>query len=167
MAPHTATIANAPTPARPTRARRRLRELRPMLWFVPVLLLLLTVTLYPTVFVIWMSFQKTRYYELKGFVGLENFVDALSSRAFWETAYTSLVYMVGSLVLSLGLGVLAALVLNNLKRGGAVRAHAGSLDALDGGSRNYLALAVQPVVWTDQLLDARGGPLSGSHAARS
>src|SRR3989440_1494868 len=120
MAQHTATIANPAPPARPTRARRRLRELRPMLWFIPVLLLLLTVTLYPTLFVIWMSFQKTRFYELTGFVGLENFVDTFSSPAFWETTYTSLVYMVGSLVLSLGLGVLAALVLNNLRRGGAV-----------------------------------------------
>jgi multiple sugar transport system permease protein len=47
-------------------------------------------------------------------------MDTLSSPAFWETTYTSLVYMAGSLVLSLGLGVLAALVLNNLRRGGAV-----------------------------------------------
>ena len=121
MAQHNATIANAAvTPARPTRARRRLRELRPMLWFAPVLLLLLTVTLYPTLFVLWMSFQKTKFYELTGFVGLANFVDTLSSRAFWEMTYTSLVYMVASLVLSLGLGVLAALVLNNLRRGSAV-----------------------------------------------
>jgi len=120
MAQHAATIEDAATPARSTRARKRLRELQPMLWFIPVLLLLLTVTLYPTVFVIWMSFQKTRYYELTGFVGLQNFVDALSSRAFWEISYTSLVYMAGSLVLSLGLGVLAALVLNNLRRGGAM-----------------------------------------------
>jgi multiple sugar transport system permease protein len=115
-----ATIANPATPARPAPARKRLRELQPMLWFIPVLLLLLTVTLYPTLFVIWMSFQKTKFYELVGFVGLDNFVEALLSRAFWETTYTSLVYMVGSLVLSLGLGVLAALVLNNLKRGGAL-----------------------------------------------
>jgi multiple sugar transport system permease protein len=120
MAQHTATIAVPPTPARPTRARRRLRQLRPVLWFIPVLLLLLVVTLYPTLFVVWMSFQKTRYYELIGFVGLANYVDTLSSRAFWETTYTSLVYMAGSLVLSLGLGVLAALVLNNLTRGGAL-----------------------------------------------
>src|SRR5689334_24891671 len=101
MAQHAATIEDAATPARSTRARRRLKELQPMLWFIPVLLLLLTVTLYPTVFVIWMSFQKTKFYELVGFVGLDNFVEALSSRAFWETTYTSLVYMVGSLVLSL------------------------------------------------------------------
>src|SRR5437763_16121448 len=120
MAQHPATIANPPTPVRSPRARRRLSELRPMLWFIPVLLLLLTVTLYPTLFVIWMSFQKTRYYELMGFVGLENFVDTLSSRAFWGTTYTSFVYMAGSLVLSLGLGVLAALVLNHLTRGCAV-----------------------------------------------
>jgi multiple sugar transport system permease protein len=120
VAQHTATIADPTTPARPTRARRRLRELRPVLWFIPVLLLLLIVTLYPTLFVVWMSFQKTRYYELTGFVGLANYVDTLSSRAFWEITYTSLVYMAGSLVLSLGLGVLAALVLNNLTRGGAV-----------------------------------------------
>src|SRR5437868_8193234 len=120
MAQHIGTIANAATPAQPTRARRRLKELRPMLWFITVLLLLLIVTLYPALLVRWISFQKTRFYELTGFVGLENFVDTLSSPAFWETTYTSLVYMVGSLVLSLGLGVLAALVLNNLRRGGAV-----------------------------------------------
>jgi len=120
MARHAATIENAAKTARSTRARKRLRKLGPMLWFIPVLLLLLSVTLYPTLFVVWMSFQKTKFYELTGFVGLTNFVDALSSRAFWETTYTSLVYMAGSLVLSLGLGVLAALVLNNLRRGGAV-----------------------------------------------
>jgi multiple sugar transport system permease protein len=103
-----------------TRARKRLKRLGPLLWFVPVLLLLLAVTLYPTVFVFWMSFQKTNFYDLAGFVGLTNYLDAFSSRAFWEITYTSLVYTAGSLVLSLGLGTLAALVLNNLKRGGAV-----------------------------------------------
>src|SRR5437870_22961 len=119
MAQATATAANTTTPARTTRPRKRLKRLGPLLWFVPVLLLLLTVTLYPTVFVLWMSFQKTQFYDLAGFVGLTNYVDAFSSRAFWEITYTSLVYTAGSLVLSLALGVLAALVLNNLKRGGA------------------------------------------------
>src|SRR5881227_4110330 len=120
MAQHTATRARTARRARDPRAHGRMKELRPMLWFIPVLLLLLTVTLYPTLFVVWMSFQKTKFYELTGFVGLANYVDTLSSRAFWETTYTSLVYMAVSLVLSLGLGVLAALVLNNLTRGGAV-----------------------------------------------
>src|SRR5689334_25287740 len=114
------TSATVTTVARANRARSRTRELRPLLWFVPGVVMLLTVTLYPTLFVLWMSFQKTRFYDVAGFVGLANYVDTLSSRAFWETTYTSLLYMVGALVLSLGLGVLAALVLNNLRRGGAV-----------------------------------------------
>ena len=120
MAQSTATAAKTTAPVRMTRARKRLKRLGPLLWFVPVLLLLLAVTLYPTVFVFWMSFQKTNFYDLAGFVGLTNYLDAFSSRAFWEITYTSLVYTAGSLVLSLGLGTLAALVLNNLKRGGAV-----------------------------------------------
>ena len=119
MALHTA-LATDMTPAtRKILRQRRLKRLRPLVWFVPVLLLLLAVTLYPTLFVVFMSFQKTNFYDLAGFVGLSNYVDALSSRAFWEIMYTSVVYTAGSLVLSLGLGTLAALVLNNLKRGGA------------------------------------------------
>src|SRR6266568_3898157 len=46
------------------------------------------------------------------------------------------------------------------RRCGAARAHAGSLDAVDGGGRNDLAMAVQPVVWTDQLLHPRARPVS-------
>ena len=89
-----------------------------MVWFLPVVVLLLAVSLYPTVFVIWMSFQKTRFYDLTGFVGLANYVEVLSSRTFWDTTYTSLAYMAGSLALSLALGVFAALILNNLGRTG-------------------------------------------------
>jgi hypothetical protein len=43
-----------------------------------VILLLLTVTLYPTALVIWISFQKTRYYALEGFTA--GAVDAVHGR---------------------------------------------------------------------------------------
>jgi Bacterial extracellular solute-binding protein len=50
---------------RPHRARRQhSKRERPFLWFAPVILLLLAVTLYPTALVIWISFQKTRFYAL-------------------------------------------------------------------------------------------------------
>jgi multiple sugar transport system permease protein len=93
-------------------------RMRPVVWFLPVVVLLLAVSLYPTVFVLWMSFQKTRFYDLTGFVGLANYIEVLSSRTFWDTTYTSLAYMGGSLALSLALGVFAALILNNLGRTG-------------------------------------------------
>ena len=104
----------------PLRARRRARHLRPLLWFAPVLVLLLAVSLYPTLFVFWMSFQKTRFYDLAGFVGLANYTETFASRTFWDTTSVSLMYMAGSLVVSLTLGVTAALILNNLRRAGPV-----------------------------------------------
>ncbi|MFL5022487.1 MAG: hypothetical protein ACJ8DW_09575, partial [Microvirga sp.] len=88
-------------------------EVGPFLWFAPALLILVLVTLYPSVFVMYLSFQKTRYYELTGFVGLANFVEVLSSSAFRSTTIISLLYVVGSLAGATILGAAAALVLNN------------------------------------------------------
>ncbi len=92
----------------------------PYLWFAPAILILFLVTLYPSVFVTWLSFQKTRYYELTGFVGLANYAEVLGSSEFWDTTFISLAYVVGSLASALGLGVAAALVLNNAGATGTV-----------------------------------------------
>jgi multiple sugar transport system permease protein len=51
------------------RSGRALQD-QPLFWFAPALVLLLLVTLYPLGYVVWMSFQKTQYYELAGYVGL-------------------------------------------------------------------------------------------------
>ena len=91
----------------------------PVIWFIPVLALLALVTLYPTGFVIWMSFQKTSYFQLQGFVGLRNYATILGSGSFWEMARVSLAYLAGSLVLSLIFGLAAALVFNASGRTGA------------------------------------------------
>jgi multiple sugar transport system permease protein len=92
----------------------------PYLWFAPAILILFLVTLYPSVFVTWLSFQKTRYYELAGFVGLANYAEVLGSSAFWDTTFISLTYVVGSLAGALVLGMAAALVLNNAGATGSV-----------------------------------------------
>ncbi|CDZ73553.1 Binding--dependent transport system inner membrane component family protein [Neorhizobium galegae bv. orientalis] len=84
----------------------------PFLWFTPAILILFLVTLYPTIFVIWLSFQKTKYYELVGFAGLANYVEVLSSSEFWDTTVISLTYVGGSLVGAITLGMASALVLN-------------------------------------------------------
>ncbi len=94
--------------------------LAPYLWFAPAILILFLVTLYPSVFVTWLSFQKTRYYELVGFTGLANYAEVLGSSAFWDTTFISLTYVVGSLAGALILGMAAALVLNDAGRTGSV-----------------------------------------------
>ncbi len=85
----------------------------PYLWFAPALLVLFLVTLYPTFFVGWLSFQKTRYYEVTGFIGLRNYAEVFSSSAFWDTVTISLAYVAGSLAGAVLLGMAAALVLNS------------------------------------------------------
>src|SRR5437879_11144767 len=92
----------------------------PYLWFAPAILVLFLVTLYPSVFVAWLSFQKTRYYELTGFVGLANYAEVFGSSAFWDTVFVSLTYVVGSLAGAVILGMAAALVLNNAGPTGSV-----------------------------------------------
>jgi len=92
----------------------------PYLWFAPAILVLFLVTLYPSFFVAWLSFQKTRYYELTGFVGLANYAEVFASSAFWDTVFVSLTYVVGSLAGALLLGMAAALVLNNAGPTGSV-----------------------------------------------
>jgi len=83
------------------------------LWFMPAIVVLFLVTLYPTLFVGWLSFQKTMYYELTGFVGLANYIEVFGSSDFWNTVYVSLAYLVGSLAGAVVLGMAAAIVLNN------------------------------------------------------
>jgi multiple sugar transport system permease protein len=84
----------------------------PFLWFTPSILILFLVTLYPTIFVIWLSFQKTKYYELVGFNGLTNYVEVLNSSEFWDTTIISLSYVGGSLAGAMILGLGSALLLN-------------------------------------------------------
>lgn len=96
--------------------KRRLNRHMPLLWFAPVLALLAIVTLYPTLFVIWISFQKTNYFEIAGFVGLGNYIDVFTSGHFWDIFQTSVIYLVGSLSVSLLLGVFAAVIFDKLRR---------------------------------------------------
>jgi len=97
-------------------ARRRGPRTHPWLWFSPVLLLLLTVTLYPSALVIWISFQKTRYYALEGFVGLTNYVEVLSSAKFLQLSTNSLLYVLSCLAVVLPLGLATAMLLQSLGR---------------------------------------------------
>jgi multiple sugar transport system permease protein len=138
----------------PFPVRRRRGRDRPayLLWFAPVLILLAAVTLYPTGFVVWVSFQKTQYFHLQGFVGLANYVDVLTSDSFWDMAEVSVTYLFGSLALSLLAGIACALVFNAVGRiGPALRV----LTLLPW----TLSLAVVGAIWM-WLLNPSFGPVA-------
>lgn len=125
---------------------------RHWLWFAPVIGLLLLVTLYPTLFVIWMSFHTTHFFELKEFVGLRNYLDALTSIAFLTVSKTSLLYVFGSLLMVLPVGLGAALAFDTMGRTGRLLRVVGLLPYT-------LSMAVVGSVWL-WILNPSFGPLT-------
>ena len=88
----------------------------PIIWFGPALILLLAVTLYPTALVLWLSFNRTRFYDVVGWAGLGNYASVLTSTAFWDLTFNSLVYLTGTLAIALPVGLFCALALQTMKR---------------------------------------------------
>ena len=88
-----------------------------IVWFGPALILLLAVTLYPTAVVVWLSLNRTRYYDVIGWAGLGNYAAVLTSPAFWDLTFNSLVYMAGTLAIVLPVGLFCAMALQTMKRG--------------------------------------------------
>jgi multiple sugar transport system permease protein len=88
----------------------------------PTLVVVLVVVVVPILWTVMLAFQRIRLTNLRraGIVGqytLQNFATVLSSPGFWESLYTTLVYTVGSTVLSIGIGLAAALALRRPFRG--------------------------------------------------
>ncbi|MEM8758820.1 MAG: sugar ABC transporter permease [Pseudomonadota bacterium] len=94
------------------------------LMMAPAVILLLGWMLVPLTMTLWFSFR--RYLPLRGgdlgFTGFDNYVRFVSSSAFWPSIQTTLIIVGGVLVITVVLGVLLALLLDQPIWGqGAVR----------------------------------------------
>src|SRR3954453_21984850 len=101
---------------RPTRRRTlRQREARLGVWLMsPTLIIVLTIVVIPLLWSILISFQRLRLIQV-GTASLfqpltvANYQRVLGSDAFWSSLATTFVYTLGSVVLAIGLGLLAAI----------------------------------------------------------
>ncbi len=84
------------------------------LMMAPAVILLLGWMLVPLMMTLWFSFRK--YLPLRGgdqgFVGFDNFVRFITSSAFWPSVQTTLVIVGGVLLITIVLGVLLAILLD-------------------------------------------------------
>ncbi|MCL7418075.1 MAG: sugar ABC transporter permease, partial [Halalkalicoccus sp.] len=85
----------------------------------PALIAIFIVFIYPVLALIWEALHRTTlatggYTDV--FVGLENFEYVLTQGRFVDNLVNSVLYSVGSLIMSLGLGLLLALAVNHVKR---------------------------------------------------
>lgn len=84
----------------------------PLLFLAPSLLFVLAISVYPIVYAIYVSLHDTVYLRLTAFVGLKHYVAFLTSSSGQNNILRSLIYVAGSLLLAMPLGVFLAVLLN-------------------------------------------------------
>jgi multiple sugar transport system permease protein len=86
-----------------------------ILLILPAILLLLSLTLYPVLYGVWISFfNKHSFFPQQTFVGVDNYIFLLRDPEFWASVWRGTVYALSTIVLQIILGVAAALLLNEL-----------------------------------------------------
>lgn len=84
----------------------------------PVVVLYLFISVLPIGFAIYASFHDVRLLNPQWeFVGLQNYFEVLSMGRFWTSLWLGAVFMIGSTVLQLAVGLWMALVLNRISFG--------------------------------------------------
>ncbi len=103
-----------------TRAERRARA-RGLLLLGPALVTLGALTLYPTIWVCWLSLQRRMpIFGVNRFEGLGNYVFLATDPRFWKATEVTLLFTGASVALELAGGVLAAIALRGLRAGSRI-----------------------------------------------
>ena len=98
--------------------KNTLRKAEPYAWIAPSILLMAIFIIVPIGYVFYMAFSKvSRAGLVKGFNGVENFVEVLTSAEFGIVLKNTIVWTIAVVVLSTVLGFILALLLNNEFKG--------------------------------------------------
>src|SRR5215475_3940344 len=84
----------------------------PYLYLVPMVALVGIFLLYPAADTIWLSFTKWNGIHSPQFIGLDNYTSWATDPAFGTAVVNTLYWVAGILVVQVGLGLLAAVVIN-------------------------------------------------------
>lgn len=112
-----ATRKDGRVPSSGGRRRRRLRRLTPYLYLLPMIVLVGIFLVYPAVKTIWVAFTDATGTSAGGFVGIDNFTRLVEDPAFRTSVRNTVYWVIGALVLQVGLGLALALLLSNMAAG--------------------------------------------------
>jgi ABC-type sugar transport system permease subunit len=100
----------------PTRSRRTryAARLSPYLYLVPMVVLVGAFLLYPAAATIWYSFTDWNGLNAASFVGLLNYTNLITDPAFQTSFTNTVLWVIGVLALQVSLGLLLAIMLNNV-----------------------------------------------------
>lgn len=86
-----------------------------MFFMVPALLLLTITSLYPVVYGFSLSFYDWNWGTQKNFIGLENYINLLSSSEFWNALFNTVRFAVSACIVEISLGFYLASQVDKLK----------------------------------------------------
>jgi ABC-type sugar transport system permease subunit len=115
---------NQERPQKPIRVRIALQGLKPLLLVVPALASIGSISVYPVLIGLWLSFRDTTLASpTDTFVGLGNYLQLFSDSQFWNAWIHTIQFTGASTLAETGVGLMMALVLSERFRGrGLVRA---------------------------------------------
>ena len=91
---------------------------KPYLFLAPTLLILAVVTLYPLIYVFWLSLhRRLLIFDISKFIGLENYGFLLRDDRFWNALYNTVYFTAVSVFLEVILGLAIAMLLNRTFKG--------------------------------------------------
>lgn len=99
-------------------SRERADRRAGLVFLAPAILALGALTLYPALWVLWLSLQeRIPVFRIERFVGLSHYAFLAGDPRFWNAAWVTLAFTLVSVALELGLGVLVALALRAQRTG--------------------------------------------------
>ena len=115
-------VAVPVAPAVTAVAGTRRRDDRRVAWLflLPVLVGFAVFYLYPTVRGVWYSVTDYSLLNQPSFVGADNYAHLATDAQFWNSMKVTLIFMVGTVIVAVGAGLVAALLLNQRFRGRSV-----------------------------------------------
>lgn len=92
---------------------RRLKTIEPYFWLAPSTILMVFMILVPIVTVFRISFSEVgRTGKIRGFNGIQNYIDIFKEPAFWTTLENTIIWTVAVVGISTIIGFILAMVLN-------------------------------------------------------
>ncbi|CVH78507.1 sn-glycerol-3-phosphate transport system permease protein UgpA [Clostridiales bacterium CHKCI006] len=89
-----------------------MQKIKPYLFIAPALIVFLVFSIYPILSMIQLSFFDWDLVSVnKTFVGIQNYLDLFKDKMFWQTISNTFVYMILTVLLGVGFGILLALFL--------------------------------------------------------
>jgi multiple sugar transport system permease protein len=100
------------------KSRRRSDRRTGLLYLTPALVVLAGTTIYPAIWVFWLSLQhRVPIFDIAQFAGLDHYAFFAIDPRFWNALRVTLVFTLASVALELGLGLVAALLLRRQSAG--------------------------------------------------